>query len=123
MTAEPRIFQAGQSKKATFSVASDYRYQKQGEWVSETSFFNVEAWRWVAEDVERLLHTGTPVIVTGRLVQNSWEDKESGAKRSTVLINAANVAIHLKGIGSMSPKTRGDSNASPAHEEPAAAPF
>ena len=53
-----------------------------GQWRDvETSFFNVTAWRQLAENVAETLTQGMRVVVIGRLRTNSWETPE-GDKRS-----------------------------------------
>jgi single-strand DNA-binding protein len=67
-----------------------------GQWRDvETSFFNVTAWRQLAENIAESLTQGMRVVVIGRLRTNSWETQE-GEKRSTVEIEADEVAPSLK---------------------------
>ena len=67
-----------------------------GQWRDvETSFFNVTAWRQLAENVAETLTQGMRVVVIGRLRTNSWETPE-GDKRSAVEIEAEEVAPSLK---------------------------
>ena len=67
-----------------------------GQWRDvETSFFNVTAWRQLAENVAESLTQGSRVVVVGRLRTNTWETPE-GEKRSTVEIEADEVAPSLK---------------------------
>ena len=67
--------------KVRFAV--NRRYQKDGEWVEDTSFFGGTLWREAAENAAESLHKGDRVIVTGRLEQRTWETQE-GDKRSIV---------------------------------------
>jgi single-strand DNA-binding protein len=67
-----------------------------GQWRdAETSFFNVTAWRTLAENVAESLTQGSRVVVVGRLRTNSWETPE-GEKRSVVEIEAEEVGPSLK---------------------------
>ena len=67
-----------------------------GQWRDvETSFFDVTAWRQLAENVAESLTQGSRVIVTGRLRTNSWETQE-GEKRSKIEIEADEVGPSLK---------------------------
>ena len=67
-----------------------------GQWKdAETSFFDVTAWRTLAENVAESLTQGTRVVVVGRLRTNSWETPE-GERRSKVEIEAEEVAPSLK---------------------------
>jgi single-strand DNA-binding protein len=67
-----------------------------GQWKdADTSFFDVTAWRTLAENVAESLTQGTRVVVVGRLRTNTWETPE-GDKRSKVEIEAEEVAPSLK---------------------------
>ncbi len=68
---------------AKIRVAVNRRYQRDGEWQEDTSFFGGTMWRDAAESVAESLHKGDRVIITGRLEQRSWETQE-GDKRSIV---------------------------------------
>jgi len=67
-----------------------------GQWKdADTSFFDVTAWRSLAENVAESLAQGNRVVVTGRLRTSSWETAE-GEKRSRVEIEADEVAPSLR---------------------------
>lgn len=85
----------GGSGVVTFGVAVNKRYQKNGEWTEETSFFNVSAWGQLGENVAASVSKGDRVIVTGELKQRSYETKE-GEKRSVVEINAQGIGPDLR---------------------------
>ena len=79
-----------------FGIAVNRFYtNRNGERVEQTDFFNVSAWRSVAVNVAESLTTGARVLVTGRLQSRNWET-EDGAKRSTVEIEAEEVAASLR---------------------------
>jgi single-strand DNA-binding protein len=80
-----------------FRVAVNRRYKDQaGEWKDgETSYFTVNAWRQLAENVAESLTRGANVIVVGRLQQRSWETQE-GDKRTVVEIEADEVGPSLR---------------------------
>ena len=48
-----------------------------------------------------------PVIVTGRLEQQTWQDKETGKNRSKVVLVADSVAVNCFGIDSIQRRQRG----------------
>ena len=83
--------------KVTFGIAVNrsWRNQNTQEWEEQTSFFNVVAWRQLAENVGASLTKGTRVTVTGRLEQRSWET-EQGEKRSVVEVVADDIAASLR---------------------------
>ena len=81
-----------------FGVAVSRRFKDDatGEWKdADTSFFDVTAWRSMAENVAESITQGTRVVVVGRLRTNSWETPE-GEKRSKIEIEAEEVAPSLK---------------------------
>ena len=86
---EMRYTPSGVSK-VSFGVAVNrsWRNQQTQEWDEQTSFFNVVAWRQLAENVGASLAKGARVVVSGRLEQRSWET-EQGEKRSIVEIGRA----------------------------------
>jgi len=130
VTADPELkYASNGSARVSFSVASERRYQVNGEWTGETSFFNVVAWRKVAEDAASILEKGLPVLVKGRLEQRTWQDKDSGVNRSTVALVADTVGVNVYGIENVTRKARKDSSAgssTPAREKatvPSSDPF
>ena len=98
LTREPEMrFTPSGAGQSLFGIAVNYRRpdrQRQGEWIEETSFFNIVCWGTLAENVQGLAK-GTRVIVTGRIQQRSWET-EQGEKRSVVEIVADEVAPSLR---------------------------
>jgi len=56
-------------------------------------FFDVTAWEKLGELVAKYLGKGSRVLVQGRLRQDSWEDKETGKKRSRVEVTATDVTF------------------------------
>ena len=66
-----------------FGLAVNRRFQRNGQWEEQTSFFDVTCWGQLGENVSQSLPKGTRVVVTGRLDQRSWETQD-GEKRSKV---------------------------------------
>jgi single-strand DNA-binding protein len=58
-----------------------------GEKKEETEWFNVVAWRQLAEICERYLHKGSKVYIEGRLTQRKYTDRE-GIQRTSVEVIA-----------------------------------
>lgn len=52
----------------------------------ETTFVDVTLWSKVAELASQYLKKGNPVFIQGRLQMDSWEDKQSGQKRSKLKV-------------------------------------
>ena len=74
LTRDPELrFTTGGRGVASFGLAVNRRYQQNGEWQEQTSFFNVVCWGDLGENAATSLTKGSRVIVTGRLEQRSWE--------------------------------------------------
>ena len=80
LTREPEMF-GQKSKVARFCLAVDRSY---GE--DETDFFNCVSFGKQAEFVEKYLKKGIKVLVTGRLQNNTYEDKQGNKVTSTQII-------------------------------------
>ena len=91
---ELRFTPAGQAV-ATFGMAVNRRYQKNGQWEEQTSFFNVTAWGTLGENASNSLNKGARILVSGRLEQRSWETQE-GDKRSVVEVVADEIGPSLR---------------------------
>jgi single-strand DNA-binding protein len=97
LTAEPEIktTKTG-SSVLKVGVAVNRRWKnKQDEWEEEVSFFDVNAWGELADNVAQSLSKGSRVIVSGRLEQQSWENKE-GQKQSKVVLVADDIGVSLR---------------------------
>ncbi len=69
------------SKMARFSLATDDSYRDaQGNRVENTHWHTIVAWGPAAERVEKVLKKGRYVAIEGKLVSNTYTDKE-GIKR------------------------------------------
>lgn len=103
LTADPELmFLPSGAAKCSFSVAVNYVwYDESKEKQEKTSFINVIAWRYLAENFARVGEKGIGVMVQGRLEQRSWDDKETGQKRSTTEIVAEEIGILARSIESL----------------------
>ena len=78
------------NKLAKFTLAtSDYYKNKDGEKVQETQWHNLIAWGKLAENMDQILSKGSRIVVQGKLVNRSYDDKE-GNKRYVTEIVARN---------------------------------
>lgn len=59
----------------------------------ETTFVDVTVWGKTAEHCGEYLAKGRPVLVEARLQTDSWEDKDTGQKRSKLKVVAENVTF------------------------------
>lgn len=69
-----------------FGLAVNERRKNQqtGEWEERPNFFNLKVFGTRGEALSRILTKGMHVSVEGRLHWDSWEDKNTGQKRSKV---------------------------------------
>jgi single-strand DNA-binding protein len=96
LTRDPELrYTTGGRGVANFGLAVNRRWQVNGEWQEQTSFFNVVAWAELGENCAASLTKGSRAIVTGRLEQRSYETNE-GDKRSTVEIIADEIGPSLR---------------------------
>ena len=76
-----------------FSLAVNRRYKAgSGEQKEETEWFNIVAWRQLAEICERYLHKGSKVYIEGRLTQRKYTDK-NGIERTAVEVIASDMEM------------------------------
>lgn len=80
---------------ASFRVGSTPRRLRDGRWENgETVWYAVKAWRSLATHVAASLRTGEPVLVTGRLVAETWQ-KEDGSQVTRHVVVAQGVGHDL----------------------------
>ena len=57
----------------------------------ETLFIDCTVWDRQAETCSEYLSKGRPVLVEGRLIEDQWQDKETGERRSRIKVYVQNV--------------------------------
>lgn len=89
LTRDPETRTTPSGKTVTsFSLAVD----RQGA-DDQADFFDIVAWEKTGELVAQYLTKGRRALVQGRLRQDSWDDKETGKKRSKVEVVAFDVTF------------------------------
>ncbi|MFE3187215.1 single-stranded DNA-binding protein [Streptomyces violascens] len=98
LTADPELrHTASGIPVAGFTIASTPRVfnRERNEFVDgEPLFLRCSLWRQAGENAAQSLTKGSRVIVTGKLRQRTFDDKE-GQRRTTVEIDAEDVAVSL----------------------------
>ena len=79
---------ASQTAIARFSIAVDRRFKREGE--PDADFFNCTCFGKQAEFVERYLHKGVKVVLSGRVQNDNYTNKE-GQKVYSVQIIAEEI--------------------------------
>lgn len=89
LTRDPEVRTTTSGKTITsFSIAVDRGGQE-----DQADFFDVTAWEKLGELVSQYLSKGRRCLVQGRLRQDSWDDKETGKKRSRIEVVASDVTF------------------------------
>jgi single-strand DNA-binding protein len=119
VTNDPKLeYTQSGAPRLAFGVAVNYGYtDANGEKQEKTSYFNVTAWRYLAENSARVLEKGIGVVVTGRLEQRSYEDKE-GNKKSVVDLIADEIGIATRSLESVQRRVKQE-NSQPARTQAA----
>lgn len=72
---------------AEIGIAIDRKWKdSEGNDQKETTFVDVTLWKRTAENADKYLSKGSPVYVEGRLHLDTWEDRETGKKRSKLKV-------------------------------------
>ena len=80
-------------KLARFTLATNENYKNNnGEWQSITQWHTINAWGKLAELVQKLLTKGQEIVVEGKLVNQSYENK-NGEKRFTTIVEATEFLV------------------------------
>jgi single-strand DNA-binding protein len=109
LTRDPELrFTTGGRGVASFGIAVSRRYQVNGEWQEQTSYFNIVAWGQMGENAAATFTKGMRVIVSGRLEQREYTNRE-GEKRTAIEINADEIGPSLRWATAQVERTpRGD---------------
>jgi single-strand DNA-binding protein len=92
LTRDPEVRYTPQGSAVTsFGLAVNRIFKtRDGEKKEEVNFFDIDVWGRQAETCGEYLKKGSPVLIEGRLKQDTWENRE-GQKRSKVKIRAIRV--------------------------------
>lgn len=109
---EMKYFESGKGK-ASFSIASNRTWKDEsGEKQEQTSYFKIEAWQYLAEDVARVLSKGVRVVVQGRMEQRSWNDKTTNEKKTIFVVTADHIGLGLISVDSFQRRKSGNGETS-----------
>jgi len=71
--------------RLTLAVSRNWTSET-GEKKEEVSFIDVDAWARQAEVIAQYMKKGRPLLVEGRLKQDTWEDKNTHQKQSKLKV-------------------------------------
>lgn len=97
VTRDPEVRYTPKGSAVTeLGIAVNRQYSTEGgEKREETTFVDVTLWGRTAEVAAQFLKKGRPVLIEGRLQLDTWEDKQTGQKRSKLRVVGEN--MHLLG--------------------------
>ncbi len=88
----------------SFSIATSNKYEKDGEWKEETTWFNIVCWNKLAETCNQFVVKGQQVYAEGRLHLREW-DGNDGQKHFKLEI-IANSVLFLGKKGEVKPEDK-----------------
>jgi single-strand DNA-binding protein len=117
LTRDPELRYTPKGTAVTdFGLAVSRIYSgEDGEKKEETTFVDVTLWARLAEIAGQYLKKGRPVFIEGRLQLDTWDDKQTGQKRSRLRVVGENLQL----LGS---RPEGEGPAPPPRRPSAAAP-
>ncbi len=80
-----------------FSIANNRRIKKNDEWIDYPQYFDCVIFSKRAESLNDYLKKGKQVVVSGSLKYESWQDRNTGDKRSKVNIFVDNLQMFSSG--------------------------
>ena len=102
---DPEVrYTPGGTAVGDLGLAVNSRVKSGTEWKDEVTFIDVTCWAQSAEYAQKYLAKGASVFVEGRLQLDTWEDKQSGQKRSKLKV----VAESVQGLGQKSGGNQGE---------------
>lgn len=97
-----------------FRIGVARRFQRNNEWQEKTSWWNIEAWGSLAENVAATLTKGMRVTVAGELDSDEYQT-EAGEKRTAIYVRADKVGPELRwATAQVERTTRSDGGGKPA---------
>jgi single-strand DNA-binding protein len=97
---------------AAFTIVTSRRVKDpaSNEWSdADTTYWEAKAFKQLAENVCDSLDKGVEVIAVGRAVQESWEDRQTGQKRSKIVFRVDAIGPSLRSVTAKVQKTSGGS--------------
>jgi len=90
LTANPEVIHTpkGTAVVNASLAVNEFYTSEDGERQQVTTFIDVKVWGPSAENFAKLARKGQEIFIDGSIRQDTWEDKESGQKRSKLYVRA-----------------------------------
>ena len=126
LTADPELKQTQNGNQvASFSIAVNRRFRSNDNQQPSTDFFNVTAWRALAEHVTRYFKKGSSIFIIGTVQNRTWTDPQGNKRYATDIIADEIHFVDSRSESSMGqnaqPYTPDAYNSAPAYSTPATA--
>ena len=92
---EIREFQGGGKVLSNAMALSRVWYDNNGNKHEETDFVDIKANNGTADFISKWFKKGDGISIKGRLKQESWQDKDTGANRSRLVVVAEEAHFEL----------------------------
>ena len=92
---EIREFQGGGKVLSNAMALSRVWYDNNGNKHEETDFVDIKANNGTADFIAKWFKKGDGISIKGRLKQESWQDKDTGANRSRLVVVAEDAHFEL----------------------------
>ena len=96
LTRDPQVkYTTGGTAVTEIGLAVNRRWldKQSNQWKDETTFVDITLWGRTAEIAGEYLSKGKSVLIEGRLQLDTWDDKESGQKRSKLRVVGENMTM------------------------------
>jgi len=100
LTRDPESREAGEHTVCNISIALDNGFGEK----KKVCFVEVQAWNKTADFIQNNFTKGKEILIEGKLEWDSWDDKETGKKRSKNYITANKISF----VGSKSEQSDED---------------
>jgi single-strand DNA-binding protein len=125
LTADPELKQTQNGTQvASFSIAVNRRFRSGDNQQTATDFFNVTAWRALAEHVARYYRKGSSIFVVGSIQNRTWTDQQGVKRYATDIVADELYFVDSRSESPMQaaqPYTPDAYNAAPAYSTPVGA--
>lgn len=120
ITRDPELrYTPGGTAVCDFTIAVNEKWtDKNGEKKESVSFIDCTVWQKGAEIFAQYMKKGRPVLVDGKLKQETWTDEKSGQKRSRLKVTVNNFQFLGSKEGSSSGPPESDEGGPPPEDIP-----
>ncbi len=124
LTRDPQVkYTPGGTAVAEIGLAVGRKWldKQSNQWKEETTFVDITLWGRTAEVAGEYMQKGKSVLIEGRLRLDTWDDRESGQKRSKLKVIGENLVM-LGGKQGEKSEPRPEQPSQPDNSDPSDTP-